>query len=94
MILVQPEAGRSTADSVAPSAFSNPLRCTQRRWQVTLAEVVGVLALLGVASSAAALTISGGPRYALTQDPGSPVTGTCTVRQRQSITFTFQVQSW
>ena len=47
----------------------------------------GVLALLGVASlSAAALTITGGPYYAVTQQAGSPVTGTCTVTGNACLT--------
>jgi hypothetical protein len=69
MTLVRPHREESAANTVAVQASARPMRRAPRKGFV----ISGVLALLGVASSAPGLILTGGPEYIL---PGG---GSCTV---------------
>ena len=65
--------GQSVARTVAVHTASPSNRASQRRWTVSAVAAVALLALLGAASSAPALVLTGGPVYGL---PGG---GSCSV---------------
>lgn len=72
MTSLQPD-GRIAANSPLRTAFARAIDGARRRWTTRLTGTVATLAVFGIASSAAALVIDGGPTYA---PPGG---GSCSV---------------
>ena len=65
MTVVRQLGGLSAADTVAVHVGSTSTRTSQHRWTMKHAVLISALALLGVASSASGLILTGGPVYSL-----------------------------
>lgn len=75
MTLVRPQGGRAAADGVAVRGCSQPTGRALRCWSIKSVALLGIVAMLGLASSASALILTGGPTYSLPGGGGCSVTG-------------------